>query len=195
MLESVAASVSKTWPTFAWRGVLALILAVIAFAYPGPTATVLTYAFGAYILLNGFAMLAAGFGFSSLRGPWLALVLLGLLSIVAGLYMLAQPALGALTLAYTIALWAIAAGVLEIFASVQARDVVSNTWLWALAGLVSIAAGILIAYAPGRGLIALSYTVGVYAALAGIASIAFAVRLRGLPGEVRPGTASGRARA
>jgi uncharacterized membrane protein HdeD (DUF308 family) len=192
MIQSVAASVSKTWPTFAWRGILALILAAIAFAYPGQTATVLTYAFGAYILLNGFAMLAAGFGFSSLRGPWLALVLLGLVSIVAGLYMLAQPALGALTLAYTIALWAIAAGVLEIFAAVQARDVISNTWLWAVAGVVSIAAGILVAYAPGRGLIALSYTVGVYATLAGIASIAFAVRLRGLPGEVEQAGASSR---
>ena len=191
MIQSVAASVSKTWPTFAWRGILALILAAIAFAYPGQTATVLTYAFGAYILLNGFAMLAAGFGFSSLRGPWLALVLLGLVSIVAGLYMLAQPSVGALTLAYTIALWAIAAGVLEIFAAVQAREVIANTWLWAVAGVVSIAAGVLIAYAPGRGLIALSYTVGVYATLAGIASIAFAVRLRGLPGEVeQAGTSS-----
>lgn len=192
MLQSVATSVSKTWPTFAWRGLLALILAAIAFAYPGQTATVLTYAFGAYILLNGFAMLAAGFGFSALRGPWLALVLLGLLSIVAGLYMLAQPTLGALTLAYTIALWAIAAGVLEIFAAVQARELISNTWLWAVAGIVSIAAGVLIAYAPGRGLIALSYTVGVYATLAGIASIAFAVRLRGLAGEVEQGTTPGR---
>jgi uncharacterized membrane protein HdeD (DUF308 family) len=37
-----------------------LILAAIAFAYPGQTAAVLTYAFGAYILLNGFAMLAGG---------------------------------------------------------------------------------------------------------------------------------------
>src|SRR6202049_2560799 len=107
MIQSVADSVSKTWPTFVWRGILALILAAIAFAYPGQTAAVLTYAFGAYILLSGLAMLAAGFGFSSLRGPWLGLVILGLLSIIAGIYMLAQPGLGALTLAYTIALWAI----------------------------------------------------------------------------------------
>ena len=184
MIQSVATSVSNTWPTFVWRGVLALILAAIAFIYPGQTATVLAYAFGAYILLNGLAMLAAGFGFSSLRGPWFALVLLGLVSIIAGIYMLAQPSVGALTLAYTIALWAIAAGVLEIFAAVQARDVVPNTWILAVAGVVSIAAGVLIAYAPGRGLIALSYTVGVYAAIAGIASIAFALKLRGLPDDV-----------
>ena len=185
MLQSVATSISNTWPTFLWRGIFALILAAVAFVYPGGTALALTYVFGAYILLSGFAMLAAGFGFSSLRGPWLALVLLGLLSIVAGIYMLAQPGLGALTLAYTIALWAIAAGVLEIFAALAAREVMSNTWLWVVAGIVSIVAGVLIAYAPGRGLIALSYTVGFYAALAGIASIAFGLRLRGLPGEVQ----------
>jgi uncharacterized membrane protein HdeD (DUF308 family) len=192
MIQSVANSVSKTGPTFIWRGIFALILAAIAFAYPGQTATVLAYAFGAYILLNGFALLAAGFGFSSFRGPWLALEILGLLSIIAGIAMLAQPGVGALTLAYTIALWAIAAGVLEIFAAVQARDLISNTWLWAVAGIISIAAGVLIAYAPGRGLIALSYTVGVYAALAGIASIAFGARLRGLPGEIEQATASSR---
>jgi uncharacterized membrane protein HdeD (DUF308 family) len=195
MLQSMATSISNTWPTFLWRGIFALILGVIAFAYPGGTAVALTYAFGAYILLSGFAMLAAGFGFSSLRGPWLALVLLGLLSIVAGIYMLAQPGVGALTLAYTIALWAIAAGVLEIFAALAAREVISNTWLWVVAGIVSIAAGVLIAYAPGRGLLALSYTVGFYATLAGIASIAFGLRLRGLPGEVQQAASTSRAGA
>jgi uncharacterized membrane protein HdeD (DUF308 family) len=192
MMQSVITSASKLWPTFVWRGVFALILAAIAFAYPGQTATVVAYAFGAYILLSGFALLAAGFGFSALRGPWLALEILGLLSIIAGIAMLAEPGIGALTLAYTIALWAIAAGVLEIFAAVLARDAVSNTWLWVAAGIVSIAAGVLIAYAPGRGLLALSYTVGVYATLAGIASIAFGVRLRGLPGELGQSAASGR---
>jgi uncharacterized membrane protein HdeD (DUF308 family) len=195
MLQSVATSISNTWPTFLWRGIFALILAAVAFVYPGGTALALTYAFAAYILLSGFAMLAAGFGFSSLRGPWLALVLLGLLSIVAGIYMLAQSGLGALTLAYTIALWAIAAGVLEIFAALAAREVMSNTWLWVVAGIVSIVAGVLIAYAPGRGLIALSYTVGFYATLAGIASIAFGLRLRGLPGEVQQAASASRAGA
>jgi uncharacterized membrane protein HdeD (DUF308 family) len=195
MVQSVVAAVSKTWPTFLWRGILALILAAIVFAYPGPTTIALTYAFGAYIFLSGFSMLAAGFRFSSLNGPWLALVLLGLLSIVAGIYMLAQPGIGALALAYTIALWAIAAGVLEIFAAVQARDVIRNTWLLALVGLVSIATGVLVANAPERGLIALSYTVGIYAALAGIVSIAFALRLRGLPTAVEPSAPSPRAHA
>jgi uncharacterized membrane protein HdeD (DUF308 family) len=127
MIQSVVAAVSKTWPTFVWRGILALILA--------------------------------------------------------------------LALAYTIALWVIAAGVLEILAAVQVRDVVPSAWLWALAGIVSIAAVVLIAYAPGRGLIPLSYTVGVYATLAGIASIAFAFRLRGLPSEVGQPVASCRAGA
>ena len=180
MISSLGANLTKTWPNFLWRGVFALILAAIAFAYPGPLAAVLTYAFGAYILLSGFALLTAGFGFSSLPGPWLALVLLGLLSIVAGIYMLAEPTLGAVTLAYTIALWTIAAGVLEIFAAVETRNVVPNSWLWAVAGIIAITAGILIASAPARGLIALSYTVGIYAALAGIASITFALRLRTL---------------
>lgn len=184
MVQAVVASASKAWPTFVARGVLALILAVIAFAYPGQTSAVLTYAFGAYILLNGFAMLSAGLGFSSVRGSWFGLVLLGLVSIAAGIYMLAEPNVGALTLAYTIALWTIATGVFEIYAAVQAGEVISNTWIWAIVGVLSIAAGIIIAHTPGAGLVALSYTVGVYAALAGIASIVFGVRLRGLPDTV-----------
>ncbi len=184
MISSVAETFAKTWPNFVWRGIFALILAAIAFAYPGPTAAVLTYAFGAYILLSGFALLTAGFGFSSLPGPWLALMLLGLLSIVAGIYMLAEPTIGALSLAYTIALWAIAAGVLEIYAAIETRNVMPNAWLWAVAGIITIAAGVLVASAPARGLIALSYTVGIYAALVGIASITFAVRLRTLAHDV-----------
>lgn len=191
MVQSLATSVSKTWPTFIWRGIFALILGVIAFAYPGQTATVLTFAFGAYILLSGFAMLAAGFSLGSVNGPWFGLVLLGLLSIIAGIYILAQPGLGALTLAYTVALWAIATGVLEIFAAFSARDIVPNAWAMGFIGLLSIVAGVFIAYAPGRGLIALSYTVGIYALLAGVTSIAFAIRLRGLPVDVKAATGFG----
>ncbi|MCU1334410.1 MAG: hypothetical protein JWM08_3402 [Candidatus Angelobacter sp.] len=127
MIQSVVAAVSETGPTSLWRGILPLVLAAIVFAYPpGRTATFLTHAFGAYVLLNCSAKLAAGFGFSSLRGPWLGLVLLGFPSIVAGISMLTQPNIGALALAYTIALWAIATGVREIFAVVQARDVVTG---------------------------------------------------------------------
>lgn len=45
MIQSLVAAVSKTGPTFVWRGILALI-AAIGLAYPGLTATLLTYAFG-----------------------------------------------------------------------------------------------------------------------------------------------------
>jgi uncharacterized membrane protein HdeD (DUF308 family) len=173
-----------------WRGVFALILGVIAFAYPGHTAAALTFAFGAYILLSGIAMLVAGFGLPSVHGSWLGLVLVGLVSIIAGVFMLAQPAFGALTLAFTISLWTIAAGVLEIFAAFQAHAVTSNAWLLGLIGILSIAAGVLIAYSPGTGLIALSYTVGAYATLAGIASIVFGVRLRSVPGDAQRAVAT-----
>jgi uncharacterized membrane protein HdeD (DUF308 family) len=70
------------WWALALRGVFAIIFAVIAFVWPGITATVLVLMFGAYALVDGVFALVAALRAARHHGPSGALVLEGILDLI-----------------------------------------------------------------------------------------------------------------
>ena len=81
------------------RTLLDVAAAIVAIAYPGPTAEVLTIIIGAYLIALGVVELASSSTLSNLGagGGWL--VVGGLLSIVAGVVLIVWPDIGAVSLA------------------------------------------------------------------------------------------------
>jgi uncharacterized membrane protein HdeD (DUF308 family) len=82
-------------------------------------------------------------------------VLSGSAGIAAGFLTFFYPVVTAYALLYIMAVWAIISGVFEIVAVIEFRRVLSDMWLLGLAGALSIALGILLAAAPGAGLLSL----------------------------------------
>jgi uncharacterized membrane protein HdeD (DUF308 family) len=82
------------------RAVVDIAAGLIAIAYPGPTAEVLTVIIGVYIIIAGIVELGGSGTLSRLGAAgtgWL--VLGGILSIVAGALLILWPNIGAVTLA------------------------------------------------------------------------------------------------
>src|SRR5262249_54595737 len=145
---------------------------------PGVTLAVLVLLFGAYALVDGiFNVIAAISGRSGAQSWWM-LLLEGLVSVAAGLVTFFMPGLTALTLVYIISAWAIITGVLEIVGAIRLRKVITNEWWLALSGVLSIAFGALIAYAPGAGALALVFWIGAYALVFGALLVGLGFRLR-----------------
>src|SRR5262249_12825647 len=97
------------------RGVLALIVGIIALAWPSVTVLALA------ILFAVFAFMDAGFqgmrAFSSGKaGPVIGHLLLALVDLAAGVVALVWPSPTALVLTLVVGIWAFAGGCLEIFA-------------------------------------------------------------------------------
>src|SRR5512139_3755068 len=89
---------SRNWWALVLRGVAALIFGILAFVWPGITATVLVIFFGAYALWDGiFALIAA---FRSQGDRRWALVLEGIAGILAGLIALFLPGIAAISLLF-----------------------------------------------------------------------------------------------
>jgi uncharacterized membrane protein HdeD (DUF308 family) len=169
---------ARNWWLFALRGVSAVIFGVLALLWPGVTLLVLVLFIGAYLLLDG---LLTGVGAlrhrDSNRRGWL--VLLGsLASIVIGIVTFVWPGLTAVALLYLVTAWAVITGVLEITAAVQLRKDIANEWVLGLAGLASIALGVVLYLWPGAGLLSLVWLVGSYAILFGVLLIMLGFRLR-----------------
>jgi uncharacterized membrane protein HdeD (DUF308 family) len=169
--------ITSRWWIFLVRGIAAIIFGLAAAMWPQITLPALAILFGAYALIDGvFALAAATSPLSGSR--WFALLIEGLLGLTVAFFVFTQPALSAVALVYAIAFWSIFTGILEIVAGVQLRDLLTNEWLYILAGVFSIAFGVLVVRDPGAGALAIVWLVGFYAILFGVAQIALSLRLR-----------------
>src|SRR6266496_5799455 len=151
---------AQNWWVLVLRGIIGILFGILAFAYSRDTVAALVILLGAYMLVDGVTALVMAFHVDRGSG-WL--VLSGSAGIAAGLLTFFYPVVTAYALLYIIAAWAIISGVFEIVAAIEFRRALSDVWLLGLAGTLSIALGILLAAAPGTGLISLIWLLGGYA--------------------------------
>jgi uncharacterized membrane protein HdeD (DUF308 family) len=174
-----SAHVSRNyWWLMGLRGLLAVAFGVIAIVWPHVTLLVLVLLFGAYVLVDGVVAVIVSLQERKNFRQWWVLLLGGLAGIVVGVLTFVWPAITALVLLYLIAAWAIVTGVLEIAAAVSGLLPVVAEWTLALAGIISILLGVLLAILPGVGLLSLVWVIGVYAIVYGVILIIRAFQFR-----------------
>jgi uncharacterized membrane protein HdeD (DUF308 family) len=168
---------ARNWWAIALRGLAAVLFGLLTIFIPGVTLVTLVLLFGAYALVDGvFNVIAA---FRSASHHW-ALLIEGLIGILAGIVTFAWPAMTAIALLYLIAFWAILTGIFEIATGIRLRNVIANEWALILMGALSLLFGAFLLFAPGAGALAIVLWIGVYALIFGIFVLVLAFRLRGL---------------
>jgi uncharacterized membrane protein HdeD (DUF308 family) len=152
------------------------VFGLLTFFIPGITLVTLVLLFGAYALVDGIFNVIAFFRVVSHH--W-ALLIEGLIGIVAGVLTFAWPATTAIALLYVIAFWAIFTGVFEMVADIRLRKAITGEWLLLVIGALSLLFGILILFAPSVGALAIVLWIGAYAFVFGLFLLTMAFRLRG----------------
>jgi uncharacterized membrane protein HdeD (DUF308 family) len=169
----------RNWGFVALRGVAAILFGILAFSRPGITLVALITLYGAYVFVDGVFTIAAVIAHRGREQHWVAMLLTGLLGIAAGIVAFIMPGITALVLLIVIAVWAIMAGVAQILAAIRLRKLITGEWLLALAGVLSVAFGVLLIAQPGPGALALVFWIGAFALAFGVLQLALALRLRG----------------
>lgn len=170
---------NRVWGALALRGLVALLFGVLALARPGTTAAVLVYLFGGFALVDGIFAVTASGDVAQMGGRWWPIFVVGLVGIGVGVLAFVYPAATALGLVYYFAAWAVVTGVLEVVAAFRLRRVVRGEWTLAVAGLLSVVFGIMVAARPGAGLMSIVWLIGLYAIVFGALELGLALRLRG----------------
>jgi uncharacterized membrane protein HdeD (DUF308 family) len=161
------------------RGIVGVVVGIIAFLWPGITIAALVVIFGVYAIVDGITNLVLGFSRTGAHGRW-AHVLQGVVGIAAGVLTFMWPAISALVLILFIGAWAIITGVFEIVAAIRLRQVITGEWMLVLSGIVSILFGVMVFAFPLAGAVGISWILGAYAMTAGIILISLGVKLRKL---------------
>jgi uncharacterized membrane protein HdeD (DUF308 family) len=184
--------VARDWWVFAIRGVAAILFGVLAFAWPEQTLQVLVILFGAYVLVDGVALLVALAQGDPLarRHAW-AVGIMGVLGIAAGIVTFLWPSVTALSLLYIVAIWAIAMGLFQVVTAIALRRELDNELWMAFGGIASMVFGVLLIMFPGEGLISLVWLVGIWAIVFGVSSLGLAYRLFGINSSLRSRPAAG----
>jgi uncharacterized membrane protein HdeD (DUF308 family) len=166
---------------FALRGAVAMLFGVLALVWPGLTLLWLVALFAAFALLGGGASVVGAFQNRKSDDHWWLALLLGLVSLGAGVIAIIHPALTALVLVLLMGANAIATGVLDIALAVRLRREIRGEWVLVLAGLISIAFGVLVFLFPDAGALAMVWLISFYAIAIGILLLVAAWRLRRHP--------------
>ncbi|HTV73710.1 MAG TPA: HdeD family acid-resistance protein [Candidatus Acidoferrales bacterium] len=170
---------SRNWWLLGLRGLVSILLGIVAFLWPGVTFFVLIAFFAAYMFVAGIFTLVAAFHFNDQPTPWPVLVIEGIAGLAIGIITFFWPGITALAAIYTIAVWAVITGILQLVMAVRVRRELPDEILLILAGIASIIFGAVCAAAPLLGLLVYMWILGTYAIIFGILLLVFAVRVRG----------------
>jgi len=163
----MAMNLAQAWWAIVLRGVAGVVFGVMALFWPP----------SAFALVDGVFNLV-----SAVRAPpgqkWGMLVFEGVVGILTGVLTFFWPGLTGLALVLLIAAWSAITGIAEIAAAIRLRKQIQGEWLLGLAGLLSIAFGVLLFIAPAAGAVAIAIWVGAYSIVFGALLIGLGFRLR-----------------
>jgi len=179
LLEKAELGLASRWGWVVFRGVIGILFGLIAFSRPGSMAFSMVLVFGCYAFISGIATVISALRRGRAGDSWGAMLIEGFVGIAGGAVALLWPASAALAIVWMIGAWAIVTGALEIASAVKLRKVINHEWALGLAGLLSIAFGLLMLYRPIAGGLAVVWWLGAYALLFGIMHIVVGFRLRG----------------
>lgn len=180
----------KFWWALLIGGIASVVFGVLAFAWPGPTVLILALFFAAHVLVEGAFVAIGAWRARGERAHWWLWLVFGVLGIVAGAIGLALPAAAAGALLLLIACYALAAGVLLIWAGIKLRHEIKGEWALMLLGAVSLLSGFYMLAQPAAALLGLVWAVAAWAIVVGVLKIVLAFKARRFAATAQPAPAS-----
>ncbi|MDT5193044.1 MAG: hypothetical protein QOI28_5295 [Mycobacterium sp.] len=160
-----------------FRAAVHQISCAIAVAWPGLTVAALVILFAVYAFIAAGLQVARGFG-SRKAGSVAGHLLLAIVDLAAGIVALVWPGITALALVLVIAVWAVAAGVVEVILAFSVHEPAGYRALLGITGVISVALGVAFAIQPGIGAITIAEDFGLYSIVGGVAALIAVVRLK-----------------
>jgi uncharacterized membrane protein HdeD (DUF308 family) len=175
--DLLVALLARNWWAIGLRGALAIVFGLIALFLPGATMLSLVIVFAIYAFVDGVFGIVSAVRAAQAGQRWGLLVFEGLVNIAVAVISVLWPGLTAIAFVLIVAVWAILTGALELAAAFRLGTEDGRWWL-VVGGLVSLVFGALLIIAPMIGAVVLTWWVGAYALIFGVALVVLAFKLK-----------------
>lgn len=169
---------SRNWGWVALRGFVSILFGILTLLFPGITLAALVLLFGAYAFVDGIFLIVWAIANHRILPRWPALVIGGILGMGVGILTLIRPDVTATALLVTIAVWALAIGVMTLVTAFRLRQEISGEWRLVLAGMLAVALGVVLLAAPGVGALAMLGWIGAFAVASGVLQVTLGFQIR-----------------
>jgi uncharacterized membrane protein HdeD (DUF308 family) len=170
--------VGRHWGWLFAYGLLTLAAGLAVLIWPSETLLVIAVLFGLQLIIAGIFRFVAAFAVDDLTGGTRVLyALLGVLSIIIGIWAVRHVVLTLLALTVFLGIYWIVNGVIEIFTALSRHDVPQRGWTVTM-GVLSVIAGLIVLAYPGLTLVGLAVILGIWLIIYGVMGIVAAFRLR-----------------
>ena len=181
----VVARVGRHWGWVLAFGIITAALGILALVWPGRTLIVVAVLFGIQLIVMGiFRFVSAIASDDMTGGTRVLLALLGVLSLIIGLYAVRHIFVTLLALALLLGIFWIISGAVELFMALSHREMRHRAWN-AVMGAISVLAGIVLLIYPDISLLVLAVLVSVWLLIFGAMQISIAVQIRSLASQGR----------
>jgi uncharacterized membrane protein HdeD (DUF308 family) len=174
------ARVGRHWGWVLAFGIITIAVGIAALAWPGRTLVVVAVLFGIQLIVMGIFRFTSAFAADDMSGGnRILLALLGVLSLIIGLYAVRHVLVTLVALAVLLGIFWIVSGAVELFMALSHREMRRRGWN-AVMGVISVLAGIVVLAYPGISLLVLAVVLSVWLVVFGVMQISIAVRIRAL---------------
>ena len=171
-------SLGRHWGWLLGFGILTLAAGLCAVIWPGITLLAAAIVFGVQLILAGIYRLGAAFASTDATGGTrVLLALLGVLSLIVGLYAVRHVLVTIVALALLLGIFWVVNGVIELFTALSHREMAGRGWRMFM-GILSVIAGLILLAIPGISLITLVVLLSVWLIVLGLMEISLGLRLR-----------------
>ena len=157
----------RSWLVLLAGAIVTFALGLVVLTWPKATLNVVAVLLGVQLVVFGLARLIAGLTARGESGGMrAAYIILGLLGFAAGLYCIRHLSVTVALLAFIVGLFWALHGVVNLIVAVAGP--VPGRWITAIAGVISLAAGLLVMFKPKASLTFLLVVLGAWLVLYGI---------------------------
>jgi uncharacterized membrane protein HdeD (DUF308 family) len=171
--------VGRHWGWVLAFGIVTVLVGLLVLVWPGRTLIVVAVLFGIQLVVMGIFRFASAFGHDLTAGTRTLFALLGVFSLIVGLYALRHVLITVLALALLLGIFWIISGSVELFNALSNRGMEGRGWAIA-SGILGILAGIVVLVYPAPSLLVLALVLGIWLLVFGIMEIVAAFRIRSL---------------
>jgi len=120
----MAAGEAEDWWALLLAGILGIVIGVFAFAQPAAMALALVYVIGMWAMVTGLLELVAAIKLRKIINDEWLMALGGVISIIFGVLVLAQPAAGAMAIVYLFGVYAVLLGITQVVLGIRLHGMV-----------------------------------------------------------------------
>jgi uncharacterized membrane protein HdeD (DUF308 family) len=173
----IMATVGRHWGWVLAFGVITVLTGIVVLVWPGRTLIVVAVLFGIQLIVTGIFRFVAAFAADESGATRVLYALLGIFSLIIGLYAVRHILITLLALGLLLGIFWVVSGVIELFNALQHRTMGHRGWT-AVMGILSIVAGLVLLAYPGLSLVTLALLLSIWLLVLGVMEIGLALRLR-----------------